>query len=105
MTLAAIVEHLFETYGWDELGERIKIRCFKENPSIKSSLKFLRKTAWARTQVEQLYLHSMRQQKKRFVWDYKNKKPSTTEPLNQLPEEHPQSLAEKPSEGVGNEAD
>ena len=103
MTLAAIVEHLFETYGWDELGERISIRCFKENPSIKSSLKFLRKTAWARTQVEQLYLHSMRQRKKRFVWDYKSKKSSTAEAVHSHPEECSETLIEEHSDGVDNQ--
>ncbi len=58
--LADIVEHLVDTYGWEELGDRINIRCFNENPSVKSSLKFLRRTDWARTKVEQLYLKSIR---------------------------------------------
>lgn len=49
--LAALVEH----YGWEELGRRIDIRCFNYDPSIGSSLKFLRKTPWARTKVENLY--------------------------------------------------
>ena len=57
--LADIVEYLYEEYGWEELGERINIRCFTHNPSIKSSLKFLRKTPWARDKVEQLYLRSI----------------------------------------------
>lgn len=77
VTLSTVVEHLFETYGWEELGKRIRVRCFTDDPSVKSSLKFLRKTAWARKEVEQLYLHSMRQKKKRFVWDYKNKNQRT----------------------------
>ncbi len=54
--LADILSFLVEKYGWAELGEKIKIRSFNENPSINSSLKFLRKTPWAREKVEQLYL-------------------------------------------------
>lgn len=54
--LETIVVKLVEHYGWDELANRIKINCFKNDPSVKSSLKFLRKTPWAREQVEQLYL-------------------------------------------------
>jgi uncharacterized protein (DUF2132 family) len=57
-TLQAIVEHLVDNYGWEELGSRISIRCFNENPSVQSSLKFLRKTPWARKKVEELYLRS-----------------------------------------------
>lgn len=56
VTLEQIVTSLVETYGWDELGARIDIRCFTSNPSIKSSLKFLRKTPWARKKVEALFL-------------------------------------------------
>ncbi len=56
VTLAAIVQRLVSEYGWDELGERIPIRCFTHDPSIKSSLTFLRKTPWARAKVEQLYV-------------------------------------------------
>ncbi len=56
--LADILEYLVEKYGWDELGERINIRCFNSDPSIKSSLTFLRKTQWARDKVERLYLRS-----------------------------------------------
>lgn len=59
--LADILEHLVEEYGWEELGDRINIRCFTSDPSIKSSLKFLRQTQWARDKVERLYLHSLRQ--------------------------------------------
>ncbi|WP_430413142.1 VF530 family DNA-binding protein [Kordia sp.] len=54
--LAAIVETLVDYYGFEELGNRININCFKSNPSVKSSLKFLRRTPWARTKVENLYL-------------------------------------------------
>jgi uncharacterized protein (DUF2132 family) len=58
MTLQAILEHLVARYGWDGLGERIEIRCFTHDPSIPSSLKFLRRTPWARAKVESLYRHS-----------------------------------------------
>ena len=54
-TLEMIVTHLVEHYGWDELGDRIQINCFNIDPSIKSSLTFLRKTPWARKKVEDLY--------------------------------------------------
>ena len=54
--LEQVVTKLVEHYGWDELAERININCFKSDPSIKSSLKFLRKTQWARDKVEQLYI-------------------------------------------------
>lgn len=54
--LADVVEKLVEHYGWDELGDRIDINCFQIDPSIKSSLKFLRKQQWARDKVEQLYI-------------------------------------------------
>jgi uncharacterized protein (DUF2132 family) len=54
--LADILEQLVEQLGWEKLGSEININCFNNDPSIKSSLKFLRRTPWARTQVEQLYL-------------------------------------------------
>ncbi|MBN2236400.1 MAG: DUF2132 domain-containing protein [Bacteroidales bacterium] len=57
--LQEIVEYLIEKYGWEELGKRIPIRCFTNDPSLQSSLKFLRKTPWARTKVEELYLKSL----------------------------------------------
>ncbi|GAA4444563.1 VF530 family protein [Novipirellula rosea] len=60
VTLESMLNYLVSEYGWEELGQRIRIRCFSDNPSIKSSLKFLRKTDWARTKVEGLYLHSIR---------------------------------------------
>jgi len=56
ITLESIVTHLVAYYDWDELGQRININCFNNNPSVKSSLRFLRKTPWARTRVEDLYL-------------------------------------------------
>ncbi|MGB5172911.1 VF530 family DNA-binding protein [Eudoraea sp.] len=54
--LAAILDSLVEEYGWERLAMKININCFKNNPSLKSSLKFLRKTPWARDKVERLYL-------------------------------------------------
>lgn len=57
--LADMLEHLVEQYGWEELGDRIRINCFNSDPSIKSSLKFLRRTQWAREKVERLYLRSI----------------------------------------------
>lgn len=54
--LEQIVTELADHYGWDELGRRIQIRCFNFDPSVKSSLKFLRRTPWARTKVENLYI-------------------------------------------------
>jgi uncharacterized protein (DUF2132 family) len=56
ITLQKIVEELVVFYGFDTMGEIIKIKCFNENPSVKSSLTFLRKTDWARKKVEELYL-------------------------------------------------
>jgi uncharacterized protein (DUF2132 family) len=56
ITLQNIVIQLHEEFGWEELGELIKINCFLDNPSVQSSLKFLRKTPWARTKVEQLWV-------------------------------------------------
>ena len=57
--LADILEYLVKEYGWKELGKIIKIRCFNSDPTIKSSLKFLRKTEWARTEVEEFYLYTL----------------------------------------------
>ena len=54
--LEQIIHELVKEYGWETLGKHINIRCFNENPSVKSSLKFLRKTPWARDKVERLYL-------------------------------------------------
>lgn len=56
ITLSAILEFLVAEYGWEQLGERVKINCFITNPSLNSSLKFLRRTPWAREKVEKLYL-------------------------------------------------
>lgn len=63
--LDAILEELLKYYGgFEELGKQINIKCFTDNPSINSSLKFLRKTDWARAKVESLYLYVLRQKKK-----------------------------------------
>lgn len=59
ITLQRILEILVEFYGFDTLGELIKIKCFTDNPSIKSSLTFLRKTDWARKKVEELYVRTL----------------------------------------------
>ena len=59
MTLEMILTRLVERYGWEELGRTINIKCFNHEPGIKSSLKFLRKTPWAREKVEYLYLRSL----------------------------------------------
>lgn len=55
-TLQSILEELVERVGWEDLGQHIRINCFKDNPSINSSLKFLRKTPWARKKVEEFYI-------------------------------------------------
>lgn len=55
-TLEMILKQLVHYYGWEHLGTKIEIRCFNYDPSIKSSLKFLRKTPWARKKVEELYI-------------------------------------------------
>ncbi len=64
LTLEAIVTALVEAYGWQGLDERIPLRCFAFEPSVKSSLKFLRRTPWAREKVEGLYLFMLREQRR-----------------------------------------
>jgi len=59
ITLETILKRLLECYGWAELGKRIKINCFISDPSIQSSLKFLRKTPWARKKVETMYISNL----------------------------------------------
>jgi uncharacterized protein (DUF2132 family) len=61
LTLEAMVTALADYYGWEELAQRIPVRCFSHEPSVASSLKFLRKTPWAREKVEGLYLYSLRE--------------------------------------------
>jgi uncharacterized protein (DUF2132 family) len=60
ITLETILKSLLISYGWEGLAERVKINCFYSNPSINSSLKFLRKTPWARTEIETLYRDSLK---------------------------------------------
>ena len=60
VTLQQVVERLEVYYGWEELARRVKIRCFQEDPSVASSLKFLRRTPWARSKVEELYRFMLR---------------------------------------------
>ena len=60
VTLEAVVMSLVQAYGWDGLAERIRLRCFTHDPNLNSSLKFLRKTPWARDKVESLYLYMLR---------------------------------------------
>lgn len=67
LTLKVIVTELHDKYGWEKLGKLVKINCFISDPSINSSLKFLRKTPWARAKVEELYLNSV-QSKETFSW-------------------------------------
>ena len=64
ITLEKIIVYLVENYGWELLASEININCFKSNPSVKSSLTFLRKTPWARTKVESFYLYILRKEKK-----------------------------------------
>ncbi len=59
ITLETILTQLVKQHGWDELGKQIPIQCFRNDPSIKSSLKFLRRTPWARKKVEEMYLRSI----------------------------------------------
>lgn len=78
MTLEMIVNALVAYYGWEELGREIDIRCFNFDPSVSSSLKFLRKTPWARAKVERLYL-DMR-------WEQERKVRSSEEPSDDRPD-------------------
>ncbi|MDC9724955.1 MAG: VF530 family protein [Gammaproteobacteria bacterium] len=59
ITLEQILTKLVDTLGWEEMGRQVDIKCFNSDPSIKSSLKFLRKTAWARAKVESLYIKTV----------------------------------------------
>lgn len=62
-TLEMIIVHLVEIYGWEQLGSMIRINCFNDNPDVQSSLKFLRKTPWARKKVEDLYIKTLKANK------------------------------------------
>jgi uncharacterized protein (DUF2132 family) len=65
-TLKEIVEFLVKEYGWEKMGEEVRINCFIEDPSVSSSLKFLRRTPWARAKVEELYVATVEANKKRM---------------------------------------
>lgn len=67
--LIEVVEFLVDKYGWEVLGDRVRIKCFRNDPSVKSSLKFLRKEQWARDKVEDLYLRSLKESpfKKKYI--------------------------------------
>jgi uncharacterized protein (DUF2132 family) len=65
ITLEMILTQLVEQYGWDKMGKAVKIKCFTNDPSIKSSLQFLRRTPWARSKVEALYLRYIRESAKK----------------------------------------
>ncbi|MCK4489841.1 MAG: DUF2132 domain-containing protein [Anaerolineales bacterium] len=65
ITLEQMVNSLVDHYGWNELGKRVNIRCFTSDPSVKSSLKFLRRTPWARTKVEELFIATQKKIGKR----------------------------------------
>jgi len=67
ITLKSIVTELHDKYGWEKLGQLVKIKCFTHDPSINSSLKFLRKMPWARAEVEQLYIRS-KNSRQNFKW-------------------------------------
>lgn len=69
LTLQAMLEALVAAYGWRGLGERIPVRCFTHEPSVNSSLKFLRKTPWAREKVEGLYLFMLREKRRQQAGD------------------------------------
>lgn len=71
-----MIEHLVERYEWEGLGKRIEIRCFTHDPSVTSSLKFLRKTPWARAKVESLYRHSVAHPRKRTAVDTPDEPPA-----------------------------
>jgi uncharacterized protein (DUF2132 family) len=64
LTLEMVITRLEALFGWEELGRRIKIKCFTDDPSVSSSLKFLRRTPWARQKVEALYIRSQRPARK-----------------------------------------
>ncbi len=81
VTLEMQINSLVAQYGWAELGKRININCFKSDPSVKSSLKFLRRTPWARAEVEALYLASLKEEPA--------SREATSEEADQAPAEDP----------------
>jgi len=68
LTLKTIVTELEQHYGWEQLAQKININCFKKDPSLNSSLKFLRKTDWARKEIEALYIKTFAQKKNDTIW-------------------------------------
>jgi uncharacterized protein (DUF2132 family) len=74
ITLESIVMFLEEYYGWEQLGTHINVKCFTNNPSVQSSLKFLRKTPWARKKVEELYLDVRRKTGREGEWETKRRR-------------------------------
>jgi uncharacterized protein (DUF2132 family) len=64
ITLSRLLEELVETYGWDELGRQVRLQCFLNEPSLPSSLKFLRRTPWARERLESFYLWHLRERRR-----------------------------------------
>ena len=100
ITLEMVVTKLEAHYGWEELGRRIRINCFRSDPSVKSSLKFLRKTQWARDKVEQLYIDPFTSTPvdKNSPWHKPatySKKPNT--PSAERPKESPEKKSKKSS--------
>ena len=90
VTLAALVEALVERYGWEELGRRVPIRCFLHEPTLGSSLKFLRKTPWARRKVEALYVRDLRERERKRK---RNLRRAHRRALATLPVERDETLA------------
>lgn len=79
VTLEAMVRALSAHYGWESLAERINIRCFTHEPSVSSSLAFLRKTPWAREKVESLYLFTLREQRRARPLEHNFPRPRSSE--------------------------
>ena len=98
LTLANILQQLVDHFGWERLGAVINIRCFNHAPSIKSSLKFLRRTPWARTKVEQLYIDELTSFSASKRTAKKSQKRPTNSPV-QPNKNHNTGAAEVPYEG------
>ncbi len=76
VTLAAMLEELVAAYGFEELGQQVRLHCFQVDPSVSSSLKFLRRTPWAREKLESFYLWHLREQKRRAARAGADEQPS-----------------------------
>lgn len=96
--LEALVTELVEHYGWEVLAQEININCFKSNPSIKSSLKFLRRTPWAREKVEGFYLYKFKRLPKPDDEQYELAPRDRTVPLDQKPRSPAVIVAKQPRE-------